>query len=98
MSFEPLQPRSRTLLVCTNVRDPSFNRASCGANGGIGLKDRLKASVKEAGRKKDVLVVGTGCLGYCPAKGCAVAMLPENEWMVMTEEQEEEMRTRILQP
>ena len=40
MPFEPVKPpyKTRQVLICTNVRDPSLNRPSCGANGGLGLR------------------------------------------------------------
>lgn len=102
MSFEPVKPpyKTRQVLICTNVRDPSLNRASCGANGGGALRERLKAAVKAAGRKSEVMVTGSSCLGYCPAIGCAVGIVPEQEWMLMdvSPEDEQALLQRILQP
>lgn len=100
MSFEALKPpfKVRQLQICTNVRDPSLNRASCGANGGIGLRERLKAAVKASGRKGEVMVTGTSCLGYCPAIGCAVGIVPEQEWGIvqLTADDEQALLERIL--
>jgi predicted metal-binding protein len=102
MPFQPVKPpyKTRQVLICTNVRDPSLNRASCGANGGVALRERLKASVKAAGRKADVMVTGTSCLGHCPANGCTVGIVPENEWLLMdiNEEEEAQLLERILAP
>ena len=100
MAFEPVKPpyKTRQVLICTNVRDPSLHRASCGAHGSMAMRDRLKAAVKEAGRKGDVMVSATSCLGFCPTTGCTVGIMPDNEWMLMqvNEEDERELRERIL--
>lgn len=72
----------RHLLVCTNARDPSTGKPSCGMNGGLRLREQLKVAVKERGLKGKVKVTGTGCLDYCPASGCVVAFYPENEWAI----------------
>lgn len=70
------------LLVCTNVRDASTGRASCGAHGGAGLRERLKHAVKARGLKGRVMVTGTSCLGHCPEVGVTVGLYPEGEWRV----------------
>ena len=101
MSSEAVKPpyKLRQVLICTNVRDPSLNRASCGANGGGALRERLKAAVKAAGRKADVMVTGTSCMGYCPATACTIAIIPDNEWMLMevTPEEEQGLLERVLE-
>ena len=96
----PLKPpyTVRQVQICTNRRDPSMNRASCGANGGAELRERLKAAAKAAGRKGEVMVIGTSCLGYCPAEGCAVGVVPDGEWEILLPEQEEAFLQRVLRP
>lgn len=96
----PLKPpyTVRQVQICTNHRDPSMNRASCGANGGGALRERLKAAAKAAGRKGEVMVIGTSCLGYCPAAGCAVGVVPDGEWEILLPEQEEAFLQRVLRP
>jgi predicted metal-binding protein len=94
----PLKPpyMVRQLLVCTNVRDPATNRPSCGRNGGIELRERLKAEVKAAGKKGEVMVVGTSCLGFCPKEGCTVGFNPDNTWFVVMPEEEDHLKEKLL--
>jgi predicted metal-binding protein len=73
----------RQVLVCTNLRDPSTGKPSCGMNGGTALRERLKKTVKERGLKGRVMVTGTSCMDFCPAQGCVVAYYPENEWRIV---------------
>ena len=100
MSLKAVQapPAPRKVLVCTNLRNPETGRASCGAHGSIALRERLKAAVKAAGKKKEVMVMGASCLGYCPAEGCAVGILPDNEWLLsdISPEDEQALLERIL--
>ncbi len=86
----------RQIQVCTNLRDPALNRASCGANGGAALRERLKSAVKSAGRKGEIMVIGTSCLGYCPAQGCAVGIMPDHDWQILLPEDEPAFLTHIL--
>lgn len=89
----------RQVFVCTNVRDPQWGKPSCGRNGAIELRERLKKTVKERGLKRQVLVTQSGCLDHCPQTGCTVAIYPENEWAVVecTPEEEEALLARILE-
>lgn len=89
----------RHLVVCTNQRDPSTGKPSCGMNGSVQLRERLKAAVKAKGLKGQVLVTGSSCLGYCPPQGCAVGILPEGEWGIVdvTPEDEAELLRRITE-
>ena len=73
----------RQVLVCTNVRDLSTGKPSCGRNDSVGFRDRIKALVKARGLKGQVMVTGTSCLDYCPAQGCTVAFYPENKWAIV---------------
>lgn len=79
--------QKRHLLVCTNARDPSTGKPSCGMNGALSLRDTLKKTVKERGLKGTVMVTGTGCLDICPAAGCAVAFYPEAEFFLAETDQ-----------
>lgn len=73
----------RHVLVCTNLRDPSSGKPSCGMNGGAALRERLKKTVKERGLKGRLQVTGTGCLDICPSQGCVVVYYPENDWQIV---------------
>lgn len=42
-------------------------------DGGKDLRRALKSAVKGSGRKRDVRVVGCGCLGVCPKHAVTVA-------------------------
>lgn len=72
----------RQVLVCTNVRDPSTGKPSCGRNGAVAFREKLKHAVKARGLKRQVMVTQSGCLDYCPTEGCTVAIYPENEWLL----------------
>ena len=73
----------RQVFVCTNVRDPATGKSSCGANGAIAFREKLKHAVKARGLKRQVMVTQSGCLDYCPASGCTVAIYPENTWSIV---------------
>lgn len=89
----------RQVLVCTNVRDPASGKPSCGRNGGIELREKLKVAVKKLGVKGQVIVTASGCVDFCPASGCAVGMHPENEWSVQETDEAagDSLLERILQ-
>lgn len=70
----------RQLLICTNARDPSTGKPSCGLNGAEELLGLLKKTVKERGLKPRVIVTRAGCLDICPDKGCIVGFQPEGEF------------------
>lgn len=72
----------RQLIVCTNTRDPATGKASCGANGAAEMLGNLKKTIKERGIKGVVIATGTGCLDFCPAKGCSVGFYPEGEFFI----------------
>lgn len=86
----PLKPpySTRQVLVCTNLRDPSTGKPSCGMNGGTALRERLKRTVKERGLKGTVMITGTSCMDFCPNQGCVVAFYPENAWEIVDTEPE----------
>ena len=82
--FRPVRApfTKRQILICTNQRDPSTGKPSCGMNGSIGMRDRMKAKLKERGLKGQLIVTGTSCLDYCPAQGCTVAIWPDGEFLI----------------
>ncbi|MDP2307028.1 MAG: (2Fe-2S) ferredoxin domain-containing protein [Pseudomonadota bacterium] len=88
----------RQVLVCTNLRDPSTGKPSCGMNGGVAFREHLKKAVKERGLKGQVMITGTSCMDFCPAQGCVVAFYPENEWRIVdpTPEEEEAVLQRAI--
>jgi predicted metal-binding protein len=90
--FKPVRKpyTTRQLLVCTNKRDPTTGKASCGMNGSIDMLGRIKAEVKSRGIKGQVIATGTGCLDYCPAEGCAVGFYPEGEFALVGTTPEDE--------
>lgn len=97
----PLRPlpapfRERQLQICTNVRALETGRPSCGRNGGIELRERLKAAAKAAGKKGEVMVIGTSCLGTCPAEGVTFGLIPDNRWGIMLPEDEPLLRAELL--
>jgi (2Fe-2S) ferredoxin len=67
------------LFVCTNARRPDDPlQSGCGA-GGPAVFAALKRAALARGASGRVWVTATGCLGHCPASGCAVAVYPLNE-------------------
>jgi (2Fe-2S) ferredoxin len=67
------------LFVCTNERDKSASRPSCGNEHGKKLKSALKDAVKDAGLKHRVRVNESGCLDQCEHAG-VVVVYPEAIW------------------
>jgi predicted metal-binding protein len=88
------------MLVCTNRRDPSAPKPSCGNNGGAELRERLKVAIKERGLKGTVIVTSTGCMDICPADACLVAFQPEGEFALVSgrPEEDEALVERLLAP
>ena len=81
MRASALRPRVH-VLVCTNARRPDDPlRSGCGASGPE-VFARLKRAAAEARLGASAWVTATGCLGHCPARGCAVAIHPHNEHLV----------------
>lgn len=77
-TFAPLAQ----IFVCTNARAKNDPLASaCGAHGD-GLFVALRKVVRERGMVSSLWVTRTGCLGLCPAGGCAVAIYPKGgQWI-----------------
>ena len=62
------------LVVCTNVRDSG--RKSCGSDGGVELKQALKALCNQRGWRGVVRVSAAGCLGLCDS-GPNIMLYPQ---------------------
>src|SRR5262245_38265340 len=90
--------KKRQILICTNQRDPTTGKASCGANGSAGMRERMKVAVKARGLKGQISVTGTSCMDHCPAEGCTVAIWPEGEFLIseISPEAEEALIERAL--
>lgn len=56
-------PATEVLFVCQKC------------DGGKDLRRALKRAVKASGRKRDVRVVGCGCLNVCPKRSITVARM-----------------------
>ncbi len=67
------------VFVCTNQRDESASRPSCGNERGKKLKGVLKDAVKAAGLKHRVRVNESGCLDQCE-HGAVVVVYPGAVW------------------
>lgn len=78
MNDQPI-PFQRIVFVCTNVR-ASGPRVSCGAVGGIELKERLKALVKQHGLADRIRISSSGCMDVCE-EGLNAMAFPDNRWI-----------------
>lgn len=79
-----LRPR-RQVFVCTNARGESDPlRSGCG-EAGPGVFTALRSGALRAGLSRDLWVTRSGCLGHCPAQGCAVVLHPQNRHLVEVE-------------
>jgi predicted metal-binding protein len=77
MRREPCPWQHGVVLVCTNQRDPSTGRASCGRDAGKRLREHLKAAARGAGGDlAQVRVLEASCLDVCAADGVTVAFVP----------------------
>src|ERR1700744_2031200 len=66
------------IFCCTNRREPGAKRGCCAEKGAEGLRDYMKARVKELGLKR-VRVNAAGCLDRCELGPCMV-IYPEGVW------------------
>jgi len=66
------------VFICTNERDDSASRPSCGKKGNK-LKDAFKDAIKDAGLKHSVRANISGCLDQCE-HGPMVVVYPEAVW------------------
>lgn len=62
------------------------------------LRERLKRAVKEGGKRGAVQVIGTSCLGVCPAEGVMVGLLPDHAWGVVGPDEEAALLAVLLNP
>jgi (2Fe-2S) ferredoxin len=69
----------RHVFICTNERDDSAARPSCGPQGGKNLKSAFKDAIKDAGLKHRVRANDSGCLDQCE-HGPVVVVYPEAVW------------------
>lgn len=63
----------RELIVVCRKCGGRLKGGGFGENGSDDLRSALRDGLREAGRKRDVRLVETGCLGICP-KGAVVAI------------------------
>jgi (2Fe-2S) ferredoxin len=66
------------VFVCCNRRPDGHPRGSCAASGSEGLRDYMKARVKELGLP-EVRVNSAGCLDRCEL-GPTLVIYPEGVW------------------
>lgn len=89
------------LFVCSNVRPDNPEKPGCGAKGGGGFKEKLKAAVAVRGWKGRVRVSTTGCMGLC-GEGPNILLHPQGiHWSGVTEDDLDtvlEEVGKILQP
>jgi len=66
------------VFICTNERDDSAARPSCGKKGSK-LKDAFKDAIKDAGLKHSVRANTSACLDQCE-HGPTIVVYPEAVW------------------
>ncbi len=74
------------VFVCTNERNQSHERGSCGAKGSMQIMTRLKRAARQAGLE-DVRVNKSGCLDKCE-KGPSCVVYPEGTWYSLPDDEE----------
>ncbi len=84
------------VFVCTHDREPETGRACCGLEAGVELRTWLKARMKEAGLKGQILTAKSGCLDVCSPLGVTIVAVPESGtprgrrmWIVEAEDDRE---------
>lgn len=85
------------VFVCSNERDETAARPSCGQERGKRLRDALKDAAKAAGLKHRVRVNQSGCLDQCE-HGPVVVVYPEAVWygFVQPEDADEIVREHLV--
>ena len=63
----------------------------------IAFREKLKHAGKARGLKRQVMVTQSGCLDYCPASGCTVAIYPENTWSIVAMAEVDDLLDQILE-
>lgn len=84
------------IFVCCNRRPDGHRRGSCAAKGSEGLRDYMKARMKEL-QVPQSRVNSAGCMERCEF-GPAMVIYPEGVWYrpATTEDVEEIIQTHIL--
>lgn len=83
MRHEPCPWQHGVVLVCTNQRDPSTGKVSCGKDAGKRLREHLKAAARGAGGAVGaVRVLESSCLDVCSADGVTVAFVPGDKVLI----------------
>jgi len=67
------------VFVCTNERDKSASRPSCGLEGSKKLRGHLKDAAKKAGLKHRIRINEASCLDQCE-HGPVMVVYPEAVW------------------
>lgn len=78
MSEVPI-PYERIVFVCTHERTAG-PRVSCGPNGGVELRQRLKELVKAHGLSDRIRISASGCMDLCE-EGPNLMTFPDNRWI-----------------
>ncbi|MCG3172984.1 MAG: hypothetical protein GMKNLPBB_01156 [Myxococcota bacterium] len=80
--IEPAFKPRVTIFVCCNGRE---DMQSCGAQGGEEIAAGFRHAITRHGLTRDVWLVRTRCIGYCPKEGSAVAVHPPGRcWVEVT--------------
>ena len=72
-------PYERIVFVCTHDRGGG-PRVSCAGPGGLELRERLKALVKEHGLSDRIRISSSGCMDVCE-EGPNAMVFPDNRWI-----------------
>jgi (2Fe-2S) ferredoxin len=85
------------LFVCTNERDKSASRPSCGNEHGKKMKGAFKDAIKDAGLKGRVRVTEVGCLDQCE-HAAVMVVYPSAVWygFVHSRDAEEIVQEHLL--
>ena len=67
------------VFVCTNKRPEGHVRGSCAAKDSEGIRNFLKARIKELGLEETIRINTSGCLDYCEFGPVAVSY-PKGDW------------------
>ena len=81
MNPAAFKPRAQ-LYVCTNAREAGDPLQSACGRVGPEVYLAAKNAVGRQGRVGDVWVTRTACQGYCPPRGCSVAIYPSGERLI----------------
>ena len=87
----------RHVFVCTNQREEGHARGCCHAKGSEGIRETMKARVKQLGLDGRVRINTSGCLDQCE-HGVTVVVYPEAVWygFVKPEDVEEIVQSHLV--